>query len=164
MTLERANNMFVSYLQSQSTCVSPPGYWGRLCMGWGQTGRLCWGGGRTFVLHCASHLGFCSPKTLNFRGLQFTSFRRQASTGSRAEPTTGGTRGAAEVAENQAHPLHPSLSQAAPPCPFWGQTVMMSSGGWQQPYPLFPCVGWTPSSALLSRLTSSELDSRIFFF
>lgn len=30
MTLERANNMFVSYLQSQSTCVSPPGYWGRL--------------------------------------------------------------------------------------------------------------------------------------
>lgn len=68
-------------------------------------------------------------KDAELPGFAVYKLQKTASTGSRAESTTGGTRGAAEVAENQAHPLHPSLSQVAPPCPFWVQTVMMSSGG-----------------------------------
>ena len=131
------------------------------CTGWGQTGEVVLGRRRNLWSALCLSPWLLFSKDTELLGFAVYKLQKTASTGSRAEPTTGGIAGAAEETENQAHPLHPSLSQAAPPCPFWGQTVMMLGGGWQQPYPLFPCVGWTPGSA---RLASSELDSGIFFF
>lgn len=134
-------------------------------MRWGQTGEVVLGRRQNLWSALCLSPWLLFTKDTELPGFAVYKLQETASTGLRAEPTMKGTAGAAEKAENQAHPLHPSLSQAAPPCPFWGQTDSHDVGrGLTAAIPTVPVCGVDPKLSPPVSHNVIRAYSGIFFF